>query len=512
MFAKVASASYLGVEGYPVSVEVDISPGLPAFDLVGLANTAVREARERVRSALKNSPFPYPKERITINLAPADIPKQGSALDLPIAVGILAAQSLFSMETLQQYSFIGELSLDGDIRPVRGALAVTLTVRDLGLAGLVLPAANYAEVKGIQGIQLIPVANLEELANFLQTGAINYPSDNLPAKPVTPRPTSGIDLANISGQAFAKRGLEIAAAGGHNMLLIGPPGSGKTLISRAIPTILPPLGDNESLEVTRIHSIAGIINELDGLFRQRPFRQPHHSITPAGLVGGGTIPTPGEISLAHHGVLFLDEMAEFKPDLLDLLRQPLESGQMVIARNRHRLVFPARFILIGATNPCKCGFFGDPSDQCQCTPSAVKRYFRHISGPLLDRMDLHVQVSRLTSSDLFTNEMSEPSSRVLTRVIAARAMQAQRAKNLQRTDYSLNSQIPPALIQVLCQLAEPTKKILMRAMDSLNLTARGCHQILKIARTIADLRQAELIEPPDLAEAIQYRSCERLYS
>lgn len=512
MFAKVPSASYLGVEGYPVSVEVDISPGLPAFDLVGLANTAVREARERVRSALKNSPFPYPKERITINLAPADIPKQGSYFDLPIATGILAAQEVFPAEALERYAFIGELSLDGDIRPVRGALAMALTVRDLGLCGLVLPAANYMEVKAISGIQLIPVANLGELVNFLLTRMVSYPPSNPTPSSTAPRPTSSIDLANISGQTFAKRGLEIAAAGGHNLLLIGPPGSGKTLISRAIPTILPPLEADESLEVTRIHSIAGLVNEQDGLLGRRPFRQPHHSITPAGLVGGGAIPVPGEISLAHRGVLFLDEMAEFKPDLLDLLRQPLETGKMVIARNRHRLVFPARFILIGATNPCKCGYFGDPSGQCQCTPAAVKRYFRRISGPLLDRMDLHIQVARVTSSDLFANDANESSASVLSRVIQARTMQTQRFGDLESAEFCLNSQISPAQINTFCELAEPAKKILTRAMDTLKLTARGCHQILKIARTIADLRQDELIEPSDLAEAIQYRSCERLYS
>ena len=507
MLARIFSASFLGVEGLPVSVEVDISPGLPAFDLVGLANIAVREARERVRSALKNSPFSYPRERITVNLAPADIPKHGSCFDLPIAAGILAAQQHLPVEKLNNYAIIGELSLTGQIRPVRGVLAIALTVRELGLQGLILPSENYQEARAIQQIELVPVSNLVEMVEFLRTGHVRMPEVTQPE--VTSKTDSwGIDLADIQGQAFAKRGLEIAAAGGHNLLLVGPPGSGKTLISRAIPTILPPLSMEEALEVTRIHSVAGLVNPARGLLHSRPFRQPHHTITPAGLVGGGSFPIPGEISLAHRGVLFLDEMAEFKPDLIDLLRQPLESGTMTIVRNRHRLTFPANFMLIAATNPCKCGHFGDPSGQCRCTPAAVDRYFRHISGPLLDRMDLQIQVSRLTGNELFATGKSECSQIVLSRVIAARSTQKGRFIG---TPLCLNSQIPSGLIHQYCRLNESAQSVLKRAVDTIQLTARGCHQIMKLARTIADLRQSEMIEQQDLAEAIQYRSLERLY-
>lgn len=504
MIAKVLSTSYLGIEGFPVCVEVDISSGLPSFAVVGLPNIAVREARERVRSALKNSPYPFPLQRITINLAPADIPKQGSYFDLPIAIGILAAQGVISTNRLEDYACVGELSLDGKIQPIRGALAMALTVRNLKLKGLILPAENYQEARAIQQIELIPVSHLQNVVEFLIDGMYQIPKFQ-PAKLIK---KVNIDLTSIKGQYFAKRGLEIAAAGGHNLLIIGPPGSGKTLLAKAIPSLLPPLGEEEALEVTRIHSIAGLISTENRMKEERPFQQPHHSITPVALIGGGKIPSPGEISLAHLGVLFLDEMTEFRRDLLDQLRQPLEMGKVIITRNRYRLAFPSQFILVGAANPCKCGFYGDPDSNCICSPIDVTRYFQRISGPLLDRIDLQIQVNRVKSIDFLSSKQLETSLTVQKRIINARQIQKKRLREL---PFTLNGQITSAYIDKLCPMTIKAQKNLTKAMDALHLTARGYHQIQKIARTIADLRQGEVIDQQDIAEAIRFRSLDRLF-
>lgn len=504
MLSKVISASYLGVEGYLIQVEVDISRGLPAFELVGLPNAAVREARERVRAALRNSPYPFPTKRITINLAPADIPKQGSYLDLPIATGILAAQQIIPNDYLTKYAVLGELSLDGQVQPVKGVLAMALTCKEAGLKGMILPQDNYLEASAVTGLKLIPISHINELVAFLRYGEFNPP--DIPSK--RNRRRSGVDLATIKGQTFAKRGLEIAAAGNHNMLMVGPPGSGKTLLAKALPSILPPLIDREALEVMRIHSIVGLAKKERGLIREPPFRQPHTNITAAALIGGGRIPVPGEISLAHHGVLFLDEMTEFHSRILDQLRQPLEQGQIIITRNQHRLTFPARFIFIGATNPCKCGYYGDPSGKCRCTPNMVKRYFERISGPFKDRIDLQIQTFRVDATELFSSSQGESSRIVRERVIQAREVQRERFKD---SNIKVNSQIPPDKIKSYCPLTTDGQKILTMALDRLELTARGCHQIIKVARTLADLRQVKIIEDYDIKEAIQYRSLPRLY-
>ncbi|MEW6387418.1 MAG: YifB family Mg chelatase-like AAA ATPase [Thermodesulfobacteriota bacterium] len=507
MLARVKSGALRGVDAYLVEVEVDLAPGLSAFTTVGLPEAAVKESKDRVRAALKNSGYKFPDTRITINLAPADIKKEGTGFDLPVALGLLAAQGVVPQESLDRHLIFGELSLDGRLRPTRGVLSMALATREAGLS-LIIPRENAPEAGVVNGIDIYPGENLAQLVDFLGGRECLAPAPPLPQEGVSLDPPDDLDFREVKGQEPVKRALLLAAAGGHNVLMVGPPGAGKTMLAQRLPTILPPLSFEEALETSKIYSVMGRLPPGEALLRHRPYRAPHHTISDAGLIGGGTLPRPGEVSLAHHGVLFLDELPEFKRSTLEVLRQPLEEGRVTISRATTSLTYPARFMLVAAMNPCPCGFLGDPKRVCACTPKQVQQYRARISGPLLDRIDLQIQVPAVPFREL-AGESGGGSSRELRAwVLTARELQERR---FAKTRIFANAHMPPRLIKAHCALPEEAQRLLERAMERLGLSARAYSRILKIARTIADLEGGGQISPAHVAEAIQYRTLDRKF-
>lgn len=507
MISKVLTSATYGIDAYIIEVETHVEKAIPGFIIVGLPDNAVKESRERVSAAIKNSGYKFPIQKITVNLAPADIRKEGSSFDLPIAIGILTATEIVESSMFEETILLGELSLDGVLRPVKGALPIAVEARNNGIKKLLLPMDSTKEASIVDGIDVYGFENLNQVVDFLNGNSDLKPIVSNREEIFSVENNYSIDFSDVKGQENVKRALEVAAAGGHNILMIGPPGSGKTMLAKRLPSILPPLSFDEALETTKIHSVAGILSKDQALIVERPFRSPHHTVSDAALVGGGSFPRPGEVSYAHHGVLFLDELPEFKKNVLEVMRQPLEDGRVTVSRSKMSLEFPANFMLAAAMNPCPCGFFTDPNRECTCAPPQIQRYMSKISGPLLDRIDIHIEVPAVKYKELSSEAKSESSFEIRNRVMKARTTQQKRFEK--HSNIFNNADMGSKEVRHYCKLDSAGTELLKMAMTKLGLSARAYDRILKVSRTIADLESSENILPQHISEAIQYRSLDR---